>query len=117
MPFSIITVESVDRIIQMEQKSLEELIVYPEGSIELDHSDISLSQCSSSIAVHIHHQSGFYYQLFLRDSIFCLFSFFLFIGKANVIRTKIIESYECVEEDNVFSVGKNYQHSKIVGSY
>ena len=38
------------------------------------------------------------------------------IGKANVIRTKIIESYECVEEKNVFSVGEIYQHSKIVGS-
>ena len=61
----------------MEQKSPEELIVYPEGSIELDHSDISLSQCSSYITIHINHQSGFYYQLFLRDGIFSEFPSYL----------------------------------------
>lgn len=88
----------------MEQKAQEELIVYPEGSIELDRSDISLSQCSSYITIHIHHQSGFYYQLFLRDGSLCISSFLSLIGKANVIRTKIIEAYECVNEDNVFSV-------------
>lgn len=42
-------------------------IIFPDGSIELDHSDITLSSCSFFITVNIHHQEGFFYEVYYRD--------------------------------------------------
>ena len=43
-------------------------LVFPDGSIQLDHSDISLTSCSLFISIDINHQDGFYYEVFFRDS-------------------------------------------------
>ena len=44
-------------------------IVFPDGSIELDHSNITIESCSSVIKIKINHQPGFCYTIFLRDRI------------------------------------------------
>ena len=54
----------------MEPSQGETPIVFPDGSITLDHSTITLTECSSFVAIHIHHQSGFFYEVFLRDGLF-----------------------------------------------
>jgi len=54
----------------MEQNQEEKPIVFPDGSITLDHSTITLTECSSFVVIHIHHQPGFFYEVFLRDGMF-----------------------------------------------
>ena len=56
-----------ERFVSMEPKQEEPPIVFPDGSISLDHSTITLTKCSSFIDIHIHHQPGFFYEVFLRD--------------------------------------------------
>lgn len=46
----------------------EKPIVFPEGSIEMDHTSITLTTCSAVIRFRIHHEPGFYYEMYLRDS-------------------------------------------------
>lgn len=43
-------------------------IVFPEGTIELHHSEITLTSCSLFISLKVHHEDGFYYELYFRDS-------------------------------------------------
>jgi len=43
-------------------------IVFPEGSIDLHHSEITLTTCSLFISIKIHHEDGFYYEVYFRDS-------------------------------------------------
>ena len=54
-------------------QEVEKPIVFPEGSIELDHSSITLTTCSSVVRFRIHHEPGFFYEVYLRDSepIYC----------------------------------------------
>ena len=70
-------------------------LIYPDGSIELDHSDITLTKCSSFVRITIRHQPGFFYEAFLRDCDYCVFK--SSIAKAKVLQSRIIESYECSE--------------------
>ena len=49
-------------------------IVFPDGSIEFDHSNITIESCSSVIKIRINHQPGFCYTIFLRDRIGKCFS-------------------------------------------
>ena len=43
-------------------------LVFPEGSIELDHTDITLSTCTAVIRFDIRHEPGFFYEVYFRDS-------------------------------------------------
>lgn len=43
-------------------------LVFPEGSIELDHTDITLSTCTAVIRFVIRHEPGFFYEVYFRDS-------------------------------------------------
>ena len=54
----------------MEQNQEEKPIVFPDGSITLDHTTITLTERSSFVVIHIHHQPGFFYEVFLRDGMF-----------------------------------------------
>ena len=83
-------------IVEITEEEDAQPLVFPDGSIDLDHSDISLSECSSFIRITIHHQPGFFYEVFLRDGDSCVFE--LSVAKAKVLRSRIIESYECSEE-------------------
>lgn len=56
--------DCIDKNNEYEVKPL----VFPDGSIQLDHSDISLTSCSLFISIDINHQDGFYYEVFFRDS-------------------------------------------------
>lgn len=70
-------------------------LVFPDGSIELDHSDITLTKCSSFVRIAIHHQPGFFYEAFLRDCDSCASE--SSVAKAKVLQSRIIDSYECSE--------------------
>ena len=70
-------------------------LVFPDGSIELDRSDITLTKCSAFIRITIHHQSGFFYEAFLRDCDPSVSE--SSVAKAKVLQSRIIESYECSE--------------------
>ena len=53
------------QVINSEQE--EKPIVFPEGTIDLHHADITLTSCSLFFSIKIHHQDGFYYEVFFRD--------------------------------------------------
>ena len=83
-------------------------IVFPEGSIDLHHSEITLTTCSLFISIKIHHQDGFFYEVYFRDS--QVFSHSSYLGKYKVIQSKIIESYDCtVDKDNEIIVIIHFQ--------
>ena len=45
----------------------EKPIVFPDGSLVFDHSDITIESCSATVKIAINHQEGFSYTIFLRD--------------------------------------------------
>lgn len=47
----------------------EKPIVFPDGTIVFDHSDITIESCSATLKISINHQEGFSYSVYLRDGI------------------------------------------------